>query len=114
MVRLFPNYRAVERELYQTARIFPIMADDVGPEAFVRQQTAMIGRPDSRPALAWIRCPTLVLSGDEDHTIPNSLSKEMADGIHGAKLVILPDCGHLPQPEQPEATGAALLAWLRG
>ena len=89
------------------------MGDDIGAEAFVRQQTAIIGRPDSRPTLAWIKCPTLVLTGDEDNTIPNSLSKEMADGIHGAKLVILPNCGHLPQPEQPEATADALVEWLR-
>ena len=75
------------------------MGDDVGVDAFIRQQTAVISRPDSRPTLAWIKCPTLVLSGDEDNTIPNSLSVEMADGIHGAKLVILANCGHLPQPE---------------
>jgi pimeloyl-ACP methyl ester carboxylesterase len=89
------------------------MGDDIGAEAFVRQQTAAMSRPDSRPTLAWIRCPTLVLSGDEDNTIPNSLSVEMADGIHGAKLVILSNCGHLPQPEQPEATAEALMEWLR-
>ncbi|MGB8399858.1 alpha/beta fold hydrolase [Bradyrhizobium sp.] len=89
------------------------MGDDVGPEAFVRQQTAVIGRVDSRPTLAWIRCPTLVLTGDEDNTIQNSLSVEIADGIHGAKLVILPNCGHLPQPEQPRATAEALVEWLR-
>ena len=47
--------------------------------------------------------------GDEDNTIPNSLSKEMADNIHGAKLVILENCGHLPQVEQPQATAAALV-----
>ena len=89
------------------------MGDDVGVEAFIRQQTAVMSRPDSRPTLAWIKCPTLVLTGDEDHTIPNSLSVEMADGIPGAKLVILPDCGHLPQPEQPKATADALVEWLR-
>ena len=66
------------------------MGDDIGPEAFVRQQTAMIARPDSRPTLAAIKCPTLVLTGDQDNTIPNTLSKEMADGIPGAKLVIIP------------------------
>jgi pimeloyl-ACP methyl ester carboxylesterase len=89
------------------------MGDDIGAEAFVRQQTAVISRPDSRPTLAWIKCPTLVLTGDEDNTIPNSLSVEMADGIHGAKLVILSNCGHLPQPEQPQATAEALVEWLR-
>jgi pimeloyl-ACP methyl ester carboxylesterase len=89
------------------------MGDDLGPEAFVRQQTAIMGRPDSRPTLAWIKCPTLVLTGDEDNTVPNSLSAEMAEGIHGAKLTILSDCGHLPQPEQPQATADALVEWLR-
>src|SRR3981189_2282193 len=62
-----------------------------------------VARADSRPTLAWIKGPTLVLAGDEDNTIPNSLSVEMADGIPGAKLVILAACGHLPQPEQPQA-----------
>src|SRR6476619_7653029 len=89
------------------------MGDDVGVEAFIRQQTAIIGRPDSRPALAWIRCPTLVLTGDQDNTIPNSLSMELASGIPAAKLVVLPHCGHLPQVEQPQATAEALTEWLR-
>ena len=89
------------------------MGEDVGAEAFVRQQEAIISRPDSRPVLATIKCPTLVLSGDEDNTIPNALSVEMGDNIHNAKLVILPNCGHLPQVEQPEATAKALVEWLR-
>jgi pimeloyl-ACP methyl ester carboxylesterase len=89
------------------------MGDDIGVDAFIRQQTAVIGRPDSRPALAWIKCPTLVLSSDEDNTIPNSLSTEMAGGIPGAKLIIIPHCGHLTPPEQPQATAEALVAWLR-
>jgi pimeloyl-ACP methyl ester carboxylesterase len=89
------------------------MGEDVGAEAFVRQQTAVIGRADSRPTLATIKCPTLVLTGDEDNTIPNSLSVEMAEGIFGAKLTILPHCGHMPQPEQPQATADALVEWLR-
>ena len=89
------------------------MGNDVGPEAFARQLTAIMTRPDSRPTLAWIKCPTLVLSCDTDNTIPNALSKEVAENIHGAKLVILESCGHLPQAEQPGATAAALADWLR-
>jgi pimeloyl-ACP methyl ester carboxylesterase len=89
------------------------MADDVGPEAFVRQLTAVMGRADSRPTLATIACPTLVLTGDEDNTIPNSLSAEIADGIRGAKLTIVPQCGHLSQIEQPQAVADALVEWLR-
>jgi pimeloyl-ACP methyl ester carboxylesterase len=89
------------------------MGDDIGADGFVRQQTAVISRADSRPSLAWIKCPTLVLTGDEDNTIPNSMSTEMANGIPRAKLTIIANCGHLPQLEQPEATANALVEWLR-
>ncbi|HKS19001.1 MAG TPA: alpha/beta hydrolase [Bradyrhizobium sp.] len=111
---LFPGFvHPSRREDAGLRQLVHDMGDDVGPEAFIRQQLAVIGRMDSRPSLAWIKCPTLVLTGDEDHTIPNALSKEMAENIHGAKLVILPNCGHLPQPEQPQATAEALAGWLR-
>jgi pimeloyl-ACP methyl ester carboxylesterase len=111
---LFPGFvHPSRREDASLRRLVRDMGDDVGVEGFIRQQTAVISRPDSRPTLAWIKCPTLVLTGDEDNTIPNSLSVEMANGIPGAKLVILPDCGHLPQPERPEATAQALVEWLR-
>ena len=89
------------------------MGDDIGAEAFVRQQTAVISRADSRPTLAWIKCPTLVLTGDEDNTIPNSLSMEMAERHPRRQTGDLPNCGHLPQLEQPQATADALVEWLR-
>jgi pimeloyl-ACP methyl ester carboxylesterase len=89
------------------------MGDDVSADGFINNQTAIIARADSRPTMATIKCPALVLSGDDDQLIPNSLSKEMADGIAGAKLVILSDCGHCPQAEQPLATIAALAEWMR-
>jgi pimeloyl-ACP methyl ester carboxylesterase len=86
--------------------------EDVGVDGYLRQQTAIIARVDSRPSLSAITCPTLVLTGDSDNTIPNAFSKEMAEAIAGARLVILDRCGHLPQAEQPEATVRALTGWL--
>lgn len=94
-------------------RLVDEQGEDVGVEGYLRQQTAIITRMDSRPTLATIRCPTLVLTGDHDNTIPNAFSKEMAEGIAGARLVVLERCGHLPQPEQPEATARALVEWLQ-
>src|SRR3979409_2787649 len=103
---LFPGFvHPSRRDDANLRRLVHDMGEDVGIDAFIRQQTAVISRPDSRPALAWIRCPTLVLTGDEDNTIPNSLSVEMADGIHGAKLTILSNWGHPPAPGHPR--GAA-------
>ena len=90
------------------------MADDVGVDAFVRQQTAIMARPDSRPTLTAIRCPTLVLTCDTDNTVLPNLSQEMADEIAGSWLVMLENCGHLPQLERPAETAQALVEWLDG
>jgi len=88
------------------------MIEETGPDAFVRQQQAIISRPDSRPMLSSIRCPTLVLVGDGDLATPPELNKEIADGISGARFVVIPGCGHLSTLEQPAAVNAALAEWL--
>jgi pimeloyl-ACP methyl ester carboxylesterase len=72
-----------------------------------------MARPDSRPLLASIKCPTLVLVGDSDTLTPPDLSREIAQGIPGARLAIIPDCGHLSTIEQPDPVNAALIDWLR-
>ena|ERR1700738_2566328 len=109
---LFPGFvHPSRRDDADLRKLVHDMGDDMGADAFVRQQTAIMGRADSRPTLATIGCPTLVLSGDEDNTIPNAMSVEMAGGIRRAKLVIIPHCGHLPQLEQPQAAAAALVEW---
>jgi len=88
------------------------MAEETGADAFVRQQRAIIGRADSRPLLAAIRCPTLILVGANDRLIPPDRSQEMVTGIGGARYVEIPDCGHLATLEQPERTTQALVDWL--
>lgn len=88
------------------------MADRVGRPAFHRQQRAIMSRPDSRPDLPAIRVPTLVGVGEEDTLTPPELAEEMAALIPGARLTRLPDAGHLPPMEQPEAVTALLREWL--
>jgi pimeloyl-ACP methyl ester carboxylesterase len=90
------------------------MAARVGPEGFIRQQTAIMGRPDRRAALAGIACPTLVLCGRDDALTPPEMHEEMRDGLPGARMEVIPDCGHLSPLEQPAAVSAALRTWLRG
>lgn len=90
------------------------MVADVGAEAFVRQEKAIISRPDSRPTLPQIHCPTLVLTGANDDLTTPELAREIAGGIPGATLTIIPDCGHLSTLEQPAAVNAALTEWLSG
>jgi pimeloyl-ACP methyl ester carboxylesterase len=90
------------------------MAERVGPEAFERQQTAIMGRIDQRKFLPRIACPTLVLCGREDQITPLDRSEEMAAAIPGARLVVIERCGHIPHLERPEETTAAMREWLTG
>jgi pimeloyl-ACP methyl ester carboxylesterase len=89
------------------------MAADTGADAFVRQVKAIMKRPDSRPLLPRIGCPTLVLVGDGDELTPPELSEEIAAGIPGARLAVVPHCGHLSTVERPDAVSAALAEWLQ-
>lgn len=88
------------------------MAERVGRDAFVRQQTAIMGRPDSRSDLGKITCPTLVIVGREDALTPPEHAAEIAAGIKGAHHVTVDQCGHLAPLEQPQATTALLRLWL--
>jgi len=50
-----------------------LMAEETGAQAFLRQQQAIMTRPDARPFLPAIKCPTLVLVGDGDELTPPAL-----------------------------------------
>lgn len=96
------------------AAIVREMAHDTGAAAFVRQQKAIMRRVDSRPGLAAIRCPTLVLVGADDALTPPDRAAEIAAAVPGARQVVVPDCGHLSTLEQPQAVTKALTELLSG
>ncbi len=93
-------------------RIVFEMAKTAGADAFVRQQQAIMTRPDSRAGLPDIRCPTLVLVGEGDQLTPPALSEEMATLIPNSRLVTVPDSGHLSTLEKPESVTRALVEWM--
>ena len=93
-------------------RIWRAMVQEVGAQGFINQEMAIIGRPDSRPGLADIRCPTLVVVGDGDVLTPPELAEEIANAIPGARLAVIRDSGHLSTLEQPAAVTKAMLEFL--
>lgn len=113
--RLLPLFihpdRLRDAELCATVQA---MAEATGKEGFLRQQTAILGRPDSRPGLPAITCPTLVLAGRDDAVTPPKLQLELATLIPNATLVLIPRCGHLAPLERPEAVTRQLRLWLDG
>jgi len=108
--RWVPAARHTDQHLHRLVRQ---MAEETGPDAFVRQQTAIMNRLDSRPRLNAIDCPTLVIVGASDTQTTPEHAAEITHGIPGAKLVVVPDCGHLSTIEQPAVVTAALVTWLR-
>ena len=88
------------------------MCDEIGPDIFVQQMTAIMNRRDSRETLRDIRVPTLVIVGREDMGTPVAASEEIANGIPGSRLAIIEDCGHLSTIERPQSVTALLRDWL--
>jgi pimeloyl-ACP methyl ester carboxylesterase len=82
-----------------------------GAEIFAAQIRALLARPDAAPLLAGIRCPTLVLCGENDSWAPADRHRDMAARIAGARLILVPECGHMSTMERPEAITQALLDW---
>lgn len=91
---------------------FREMARKTGVDTYLRQQTAIMNRPDSRELLREIDVPTLVIVGADDTLTPPDLAREMADGISGAELVVIDDCGHLSTIERPQAVNDAIRSFL--
>jgi pimeloyl-ACP methyl ester carboxylesterase len=111
--RLLPHWVHADR-LEDRAFIATVtaMTQRVGRDAFIRQQRAVMQRPDSRPGLARIRVPTLVLCGRQDLVTPLEMAREIAADIAAARLVVVEDCGHLATLEKPDEVNRALRAWL--
>lgn len=113
MDRLLPLFLAPHnRSDPELVAILCAMAKDTGRDGFARQQAAIVARADSRPTLAKIACPTLVVVGDQDALTPPELSREIAAGIQGALLETIPECGHILTLERPAAVTQAIVGFL--
>lgn len=82
------------------------------PALHHRQIKALLDRPDARPLLPAIACPTLVMVGRQDRWSPLAQHEEIAAAIPGARLVVIEDSGHMSTVEQPDRVTAALVDWL--
>ena len=82
-------------------------------QQLVRQNRALMVRPDARSHLPALRCPVLVMCGDDDRLTPPECSREIAALIPQAELVWVAQCGHMLTMERPELVNATLGAWLQ-
>lgn len=111
--------KSMAPKLYSATPSNPGMAQAVrnimwasSPEGVANALLGLADRPDQRGRLGDLRVPTLVVTGTDDALIPPGESADLARGISGAELVVIPSAGHLVAYEQPFAFNEALKAWL--
>jgi pimeloyl-ACP methyl ester carboxylesterase len=84
------------------------------PAGVAAAQRGMARRPDSTETLGKISCPTLVIVGAQDQLTPPAESEKMAKAVKGAKLVKVPNAGHLSNIENPDAFNKAFVEFCDG
>jgi pimeloyl-ACP methyl ester carboxylesterase len=79
------------------------------PRNMTRSLMAVLNRREFTEAeLSAIRCPTLVIAGEDDAAQPPRNSESLVSGIRGARMVCIPGAGHSSSLEDPEAVIAAM------
>ena len=89
------------------------MASRVGGEAFIRQQHAIMTRPDSLEGLSRIKVPTMIVVGDGDRITPPDHAREIHERIATSSYHEIGSCGHMAALEHPEQTSFLLRGWLQ-
>jgi pimeloyl-ACP methyl ester carboxylesterase len=103
---LFP--RPDQRALYRAA----VASIGSNPRAtYLSAIRAVLGF-DARRRLAAVRCPTLVVAGDRDTTVPLAAKTRLQQGIADSELLVVADSGHATPCDQAERFNAALLAFV--
>lgn len=117
---ILPAYvRGALRRAMSEEELQPYMQPWLGPTgqaAFYRQIAQMDQRytDEVTPLYPKVRCPTLVLWGEDDQWIPVARGRELQQAIPEAILQVVAHAGHLVQEDAPEAIVAALLGFLSG
>lgn len=105
--RLYATPGAVERSIEEVLRN-PFPPTPAG----IYLQSRAITSFDSTTRLDQIKCPTLVVVGDEDILSGITFSQQLVRGIRGSQLIVLEECAHGLPTESPEASAAAILGFL--
>jgi pimeloyl-ACP methyl ester carboxylesterase len=105
-------------------RVFPDQKDQPLREMFIatvaradprayRKAMLSLGLFDSSRRLVLIKAPTLVVTGADDSTVSPARQKLLAQGIPGARQVLIAGAGHAVSVDQAEQFNQALLGFLR-
>jgi 3-oxoadipate enol-lactonase len=106
------NFATVVRERQpELVGLFERLIDEQDPDTYARCCRILIGASASGLP-AHVQVPCLSISGSEDQYAPPDLVTEFVRQLPDAEQAVLPECGHFPFLEQPDAFTAALRPFL--
>jgi 3-oxoadipate enol-lactonase len=94
------TYRAVVESLSRNAKT-----------AYAAALLSLV-RFDARSGLRRVRCPTLIVAGDRDATVPMTAKQHLGREIPSARLLVVPDSGHATNIDQAEFFNRAVLDFI--
>ena len=83
-----------------------------GRDVFDAHVRALLGRRDATPELAALKCPTMIMTGEEDSWSPPVQQREIASNLPDAMVRIVEGAGHMVTVERPEEVNHAIAEWL--
>ena len=86
------------------------LADDPATHAAIWDVIASL---DIHSRLGEIRCPTLILVGENDPITPPGVARELFEAIHGSTIEVIPHAGHIITVERPSAVNDASVVFLK-
>ena len=104
--RLFP--KPEQQGLYQAA----VASLSRTPRAVYLSAMRALAGFDVRKRLDGVRCPTLIVAGDRDTTVPLAAKEMLQRSIRGARLLVVPDSGHATNCDQPDTFNRSVLEFL--
>jgi 3-oxoadipate enol-lactonase len=73
---------------------------------------AAIAKVDTLDRLKEIKCPVLIIVGEEDHGTPPEMARAIHENLPGSALKIIPSAAHLSNVEQAPVFTAAVMEFL--
>ena len=107
------SYSEAYLKIYR--KMYPVIGRIGKPktyERFERNADAILSF-DAKPYLSGIRCPVLILGGEEDRIVGAEASKQLHEMIPGSELYMYPGLGHAAYEEAKDFNDR-VLAFLQG
>ena len=114
VVKEVEAFYAKSAECEKFACVKPSEEMEKGVAAIKAMDAAGGFKPDLTGRLGGIKAETLVAWGSEDRVVPVSYARAFAEGIPGARLVVMEGAGHLPYVERADEFNGIVLRFLAG